>query len=423
MKKKRLLTHFCVALSTITLLLGIPVNGSLQSPINPKEKPLIAVVIMVKNEGSFIAPTLQPLVEAGIKDFFVYDTGSTDGTPELAEQFFKDSDIINYHIRKEPFVDFAKSRNRAMDIADEIFPTATFYVFLDAEWYARNGQELVAFCEQHKYESDAAYFVRLQSPDFRLYKPCLIRREAHPRFLAPVHEYLNCYVPQRVPDSFYFELNRSEVGHEKSKHRYKRDLEILTKEYQEHPYDSRNVYYLAQTYSCLLDFPNAYKHYKLRTTMAGFEEENYSALLKMGLLVSEMSKNDPQYTWDLALEHYLQAFSIRPTRIEPLIFIAQHYGIVGDYNTCFLFARRALEIPIPTDVNDVEDNFYTSLRYILVSASALYAGAYDIGLWATKKALEANPQADYLQKNLNVYIDAINRTKQASQNQGEHACA
>lgn len=382
-----------------------------------KYDPLIAVVIMVKDEGQVIAPTLQPLAEAGIKDFLVFDTGSSDGTPELAEQFFKDAGITNYHIKQEPFIDFATSRNRALDIADALFPHATFYLFPDAEWYLQNGSELIQFCEQHKDESDAAYFFRLQSPDFRLYKPCLIRRAAHARFLAPVHEYLNCYVPQKLPDHICFALNRTEVGHQKSKYRYKRDLGILLKEYEKNPYDSRNIYYLAQTYSCMLDFPNAYKFYKLRTTMPGFEEEHYSALLKMGLLVMEMGKTDPQWTWDLAQEHFLQAFAVRPTRIEPLIFLAQHYGIVGDYNSCFLFARRALEIPIPTDVNDVEDNFYTSLRYILVSASAFYAGAYEIGQWATRKALEANPQADYLQNNLKTYQDAIAKQKQDLQKQ------
>jgi hypothetical protein len=45
--------------------------------------PLLVAVLMIKNEEPVMQMTLQPLVDAGITDFFIYDTGSTDQTIEI----------------------------------------------------------------------------------------------------------------------------------------------------------------------------------------------------------------------------------------------------------------------------------------------------------------------------------------------------
>ena len=46
-------------------------------------EPLLVAVLMVKNEAHCIEKTLEPLADGGINDFFILDTGSTDGTPEI----------------------------------------------------------------------------------------------------------------------------------------------------------------------------------------------------------------------------------------------------------------------------------------------------------------------------------------------------
>ena len=55
--------------------------------------PLLVVVIMVKNEETVMRATLQPFVDGGVDSFFVFDTGSTDNTIAVTEEFFAENGI------------------------------------------------------------------------------------------------------------------------------------------------------------------------------------------------------------------------------------------------------------------------------------------------------------------------------------------
>src|SRR5262245_29513686 len=107
--------------------------------------PLLVTVIMVKNEAGSLEATLQPMVDGGIQHFVVFDTGSTDGTQDIARAFFEKNNIpaAQAHIVEEPFIDFSTSRNHALEATEQLFPEATFMLMPDAEWYMHNTAELL----------------------------------------------------------------------------------------------------------------------------------------------------------------------------------------------------------------------------------------------------------------------------------------
>lgn len=105
---------------------------------------------MVKNEAHNIVQTLKPLVNAGIKHFVIWDTGSIDNSPQLIKNFFGHHPEIAVRFGQEQFIDFATSRNHALDFAYKEFPCATFMLMPDAEWYLHDDHgNLMKFCEQH----------------------------------------------------------------------------------------------------------------------------------------------------------------------------------------------------------------------------------------------------------------------------------
>ena len=59
-----------------------------------KTDPLLVAVLMVKNEAPVMEMTLQPLVDAGITDYLIYDTGSTDNTIQVTNDFFIQNFIL-----------------------------------------------------------------------------------------------------------------------------------------------------------------------------------------------------------------------------------------------------------------------------------------------------------------------------------------
>ena len=75
---------------------------------------------------------------------------------------FDEYGITQGYILQEPFIDFATSRNRALDLAEELFPKAAFMVMLDAEWYLNDAKLLLEFCETCLKRGDlySSYLIR-----------------------------------------------------------------------------------------------------------------------------------------------------------------------------------------------------------------------------------------------------------------------
>ena len=371
--------------------------------------PSMVVALMIKDEAPVINDTLRPLATGGIDSYLIYDTGSTDDTIEKVVEFFRTYSITNFAIIQEEWMDFSRSRNRALDLVDQYFPEATFVFMPDAEWIVHNVNELLNFCHENKTDFYASYLMRmLGSLDFAQNR--LMRRESHCRFDdRGAHECLTSPSTGSVPRHIYIEYNPTQYGVEKSRKRWTRDIGILLKEYAKNPTDARTVFYLAQTYSCLGDLENAFRFYELRTQLLSWEEENYMAMYRLAEIAKKLAEKDSDnktaYDWSLAQWYYIKAFSMHPTRIEPLIHIALHYLDNQDYVNAFMFAERAAEIPYPEqDILFIETEMYNFTRYYIIAQCGLKIGELAKGEWAIKKALEYKPKDENLLELLAQYI-------------------
>ena len=79
--------------------------------------PTICLNMIVKNEADIIVNTLSNLVEHIQLDYWVIcDTGSTDNTAELIENFFKEKGIKG-ELHHDEWQDFAHNRTKALEYA------------------------------------------------------------------------------------------------------------------------------------------------------------------------------------------------------------------------------------------------------------------------------------------------------------------
>lgn len=386
--------------------LSIVVMSSLMAQ-TAEYDPVLAVVIMVKNEESNIVETLQPFVEGGITHYLVYDTGSTDNTMGRIRDYFNEKNITHAVILQGPWEQFAPSRNRALDLALQHFPHAGFFVMPDAEWYIENAADLLQFCKQELESGNPKdhYLISIynHSTDFRT--PRLFKATSNVRFIGRRHEVPPSGTAFQVPKHIRFLWNPSPKGNEKSRERWKTDVEELYKDHMEYPNDGRWVFYLAQTYQLLNDPVKASNFYRLRIQMGGFNEETFMAMYRLGQITESLEGNK-EFLWTQAMHYYLQAFTFRPHRAEPLIAIAKHYMIQDNHHLAMLFARRACEIPYPDhDFLFIDKQLYECERYEILSRSAWYVGDFEIGEWAAREALRVHPDWTHLQNNLNFYID------------------
>lgn len=372
--------------------------------------PLLAVVIMVRDEEQVIVPTLKPFADGGVDAFFLFDTGSVDKTIENAEQFFKSRKITNAYIEQEPFVDFETSRNRALELARKKFPNVGFFIMPDAEWYIKNVEGLLAFCKQIQNDPGSAYMVRLEC-DIDFYTSRILRAYSSAHFEGVVHEVAVPVSYIKAPKDVYFHLAVSRKGIEKSQKRWLRDRDLLLKKHLEQPSDPRTLFYLAQTHECLGELEEALHFYQLRVAVRGWSEEDYMARFRLAGILEALANKarsslTAEYTWDRAEKAYLQAFLFRPHRAEPLIKIAKHYIAEDNMQMAFIYAQRAAQIPYPKDdLLFVEKTDYDYTRYDVLGRCAWYVGQFDIGEEALRCGIKNRPKTAHLYNNLKFYAE------------------
>ena len=367
-------------------------------------EPLLVAVLMVKNEAPVMEATLQPLVNAGIQDFLIYDTGSTDNTIQVTQNFFIKNNITNFVIEQGEFVDFATSRNKALDLTEQHFPDATFMLMLDAEWILQNGSDLLKYCQEQKNSPVTLWFIKVKTSQIDFNHARLMRCKSNITFFGKVHEVPSTLPQAQVPSHIYFTLNPTRTSKEKSRQRWMHDRDILLKEVQKNPDNPRTVNFLAQTYLDLHDFENAAKWYEYRTQMSGFDEEDFLAHFFLAEVYGMLGDMESMVCT------YLHAFCLRPHRAEPLVRLAEYYYLIESYELCYLFARHACTIPYPEqDCSFVKKQLYNFDRYNLLSSVAILFQDYQLGKAATLKALQAAPDLDYLHENLQYYQTELDK--------------
>ena len=306
----------------------------------------------------------------------------------------------------------ASSIQATLALTKQHFPEATFILMPDAEWFLQNPQDLLSFCHQERYLDTPLYLIKIKMNTTEFTTARLFRAAYPHRFKGVVHEAPEALAHIKTPDSVYFEVKSSQQGAEKSKRRWEQDLILLTNAQSANNQDPRTAFYLAQTYECLNLIEKAYQHYEHRSTLNGWDEENFITFYRLGYLAENLSQ---QYaysliTWDTAMNHYLKAFSLRPHRIEPLIKIADHFW-PDNIPTCFLFAKYAYDIPYPNnDLLFIEHHMYEYDRYEIISRCAWYMNEFVLGEKATRQALEIAPETPHLLQNLAIYQHKLAET-------------
>lgn len=375
---------------------------------------LLTVVMIVKNEASSIEKTLLPFIEEGVSNFLILDTGSTDETIEITRRLFEQHSV-NGIIEQKPFVDFATSRNHALEYAEKHFSTTSFFFMLDADWYTKNVRKLLEFCIKHDTASEAVYAVTVQYGEkMKFMSARLFRGNAHIRYVGAVHE-----LPDQIQSKIQIDhdvvcIVNSDYKHlRKSKERYANDLKMLLKDLKKNPASPRTLFYIGQTYECLGDLKNAYKYYLKRSVLKNAADigETVLTYFRLGYLIEHLAQVDGQFTWDMAMENYMRSFSINPARIEGIVAIASYY-INTFPKISYIYLKYAYDVPFPQDFGLIMNEMYTFTRYDLMSRVAAFMGEYELGKEAVENALKAQPNNDLLLQRLAIYNSELERANQ-----------
>lgn len=370
----------------------------------PVKKKTICLNMIVKNETKVITRCLKS-VKPLIDYWVIVDTGSTDGTQAMIKDFMKD---IPGELHEQPWKNFGHNRNEALKLAKG---KADYVLFIDAD-------EVMALDSDFKMpnlDKDFYYIVT----DYNGNTYCrvqLINNNLDWKWSGVLHETVDApNLKSYAILAGIRDVVNTDGFRSTDPQKYQKDAKILEEALKEDPNNTRNVFYLAQSYRDAKDYEPALKNYEKRVAMGGWDQEVFWAMFQAATL-QEALKMPPEKV----IEGYYKAYHYRPSRAEPLYRLAAYYRLNNDFPAAYLTSSTGLKVPLPNDILFVENWVYDYGMLFENSIDAYWVGRYDECQQACQKLL-ANPKLppalkEQVEKNIafaNAKVLEMNRNKKA----------
>lgn len=357
--------------SFIALLLFITVSV----PGFTAEKATICLNMIVKDETPVIERCLASVMPI-IDTWVIVDTGSKDGTQEMILKFMKD---IPGELHERPWINFGHNRNEALSLAKG---KADYVLIIDAD------ESLVFKSEFKLPELDKDfYYITTDFAGTNYLRNQLVKNSLDWKWIGVLHEVI-CCDNAKTSGTLTNVSNyvRTDGNRSTDTQKYHKDAKLLEKAMQDDPTNTRNQFYLAQSYKDAGELELALINYKKRIAMGGWDEELFWSLLQVGIL-QETLKMDPE----IVKRGYDIAYNYRPTRAESLYRLAFYNRSVGDFQAGYDAALKALHLRNSSDVLFVETWIYDYGLLLEYSISAYWIEKYHEALLASHLLL-ANPK-------------------------------
>ncbi|MCL2054443.1 MAG: glycosyltransferase [Oscillospiraceae bacterium] len=221
---------------------NLPLDASVGENNDGGEKIVLTIGMIVKNEEKTLERCLEslaPIRKAVKTELIIVDTGSSDGTVEIAEKY---ADEVRHF---EWVSDFAAARNASLKGAK-----GEWFMFIDADEWFGDSSDLTEFFISGEYKrfNSAAYTLRnymTEDINSRYVDGLGIRVTKilpDTAFVKPIHEYLNtCGEPYKTLTSYVHHIGYAETSNQKEEKR-QRNINILLRELEETKGDSVSAY-------------------------------------------------------------------------------------------------------------------------------------------------------------------------------------
>lgn len=333
----------------------------------------------------------------------ICDTGSTDNTIELIEEWGREN-AIPTKVHREPFRNFGYNRTLSVELAKQTFPGADYLLLLDAD--------LVLVVDPAWSKSQLQgdnYMIRQVNPFIEYWNVRLIRASLPWVCTGVTHEYWECQQPAERSMLHSLSIQDREDGGYKA-HKFERDKRLLTEAINDSKTPehlrARYYFYLAQTYRDLGDLRAAIRWYDKRVKAGGWIEEVYIAQCEKGRAMIRLNSaaND-------ILAEFLHAYSLRPIRAEALWQLAAYYRERQRYAEGYLFAKVGKDIPRPDDILFIQRDVYEWRLLDEFSVCAYWIGQYAESVQAIQQLLNEGrfppSERERMQKNLEFALEKI----------------
>ena len=289
--------------------------------------------MIVKNESKIITRLFDSL--SGIIDTYcICDTGSTDNTVQLINEYFLARGIPGSVI-VEPFKNFEYNRTFALQ-ACEKDPNIDYVLLMDADMVLVKGPDF----NSDKFKAQlltADVFHLFQGSDRFSYKNVrIVKNNMGIKYWGVTHEVIS------TPDGTkYDQVERSmlfidDIGDGGAKaDKFDRDIRLLTQGLVDKPNNDRYTFYLANSYRDNDQKEKAIEMYKKRIAIGGWFDEVWHSYYSIGRCYSSLGQPHS------AIAYWMLAYDYFPKRLENIYEIIHYYRNESKHKLAYEFYKMA----------------------------------------------------------------------------------
>lgn len=326
----------------------------------------VCAAIIVKNESKVISRCIQSL-KSHVDYLLIIDTGSTDDTRDIIRSHLS---TIPGELLERPWVNFGHNRTELMEAAKG---KSDYILLIDAD--------MILNVKDKDFKSKLvadSYLIRYEGAlDYR--QKMLIKDGLGWHYVGFTHEYICAPL-----DKNCVRLNDISLSHfcdgARRPEKLMDDVRLLRLGLEAEPSNSRYMFYLAQTYKDLGDYPNAIEWYDKRVKAGGWAEETYFAGLQSAKCQWEKDKTFP-------LNSFYEAHMLRPSRLEAIYEIVRYCRQNRMYKMGYLFAIASINNKYPEDVLFIDKPIHKYKFFDEASICAYWAGDYNASKILCEKTL------------------------------------
>lgn len=293
--------------------------------------PKICLNMIVKNESAIIIRLLESVIPL-IDSYCICDTGSTDNTITLIQDYCKSKNIPG-KIIEESFRDFGYNRSYALMGCTDM-ENADYILLMDADMKLEiRTTDILQF---KRMLINDAYYVVQGCSDFYNENIRIIRNDPGYHYWGVTHEYIELpdnAVIENISKDVLFITDVGDGGCKENK--FKRDIELLIQGLEMSPDNPRYLFYLANSYRDSNEYEKAIEIYTKRIQVGGWLQETWYSYYSIGNSYMKLNRHEQ------AVFYWLEAYQIMPTRIENLYKIVNYYRRTNRYALALMFYEIA----------------------------------------------------------------------------------